>query len=112
MKKLNKKGFTLAELLVVVAIIAVLVAIAIPVFSGALTKAEIAADKANVRAWYAEKVVNYLTKNSAYPSSYSGTTLNNPTYVSVDNTAGFTVTYSGTGASGSNALVLTAAELN
>ena len=32
-------GFTLAELLVVVAIIAVLVAIAIPVFGGALTKA-------------------------------------------------------------------------
>ena len=32
MKQTNKKGFTLAELLIVVAIIAVLVAIAIPVF--------------------------------------------------------------------------------
>ena len=32
-KKNNKKGFTLAELLIVVAIIAVLVAIAIPVFT-------------------------------------------------------------------------------
>ena len=35
----NKKAFTLAELLVVVAIIAILVAIAIPTFSSATRKA-------------------------------------------------------------------------
>ena len=34
----RKKGFTLAELLIVVAIVAVLVAIAIPVFSKQLEK--------------------------------------------------------------------------
>ena len=51
LKKLNnKKGFTLMEMLIVVAIIAVLVAIAIPVFNGALTKSKEAADVANVRA--------------------------------------------------------------
>lgn len=33
MKKNEKKGFTLAELLIVVAIIAVLVAISIPIFN-------------------------------------------------------------------------------
>ncbi len=55
LKKLNnKKGFTLMEMLIVVAIIAVLVAIAIPVFNGALTKAKESADVANVRAMYAE----------------------------------------------------------
>ena len=46
LKKLqSKKGFTLMEMLIVVAIIAVLVAIAIPVFNGALTKSKEAADK-------------------------------------------------------------------
>ena len=61
MKKLNKKGFTLAELLIVVAIIAVLVAIAIPVFSGQLEKAREATDEANIRALYAECVSSALT---------------------------------------------------
>ena len=55
LKKLrrNKKGFTLAELLIVVAIIGVLVAISIPIFTGQLEKAREATDAANVRAAYA-----------------------------------------------------------
>ena len=32
-KKLTKKGFTLAELLIVVAILAILVAVSIPIFT-------------------------------------------------------------------------------
>ena len=36
----NKKGFTLVELLIIVAIIAVLVAISIPIFSSQLKKHE------------------------------------------------------------------------
>ena len=59
MKK-NNKGFTLAELLIVVAIIAVLVAIAIPVFTAQLEKAREATDLANVRSAYAEMMVEYL----------------------------------------------------
>ena len=58
---MNKKGFTLAELLIVVAIIAVLVAIAIPVFTSQLHNARVAADVANVRAYYAELQYNYQT---------------------------------------------------
>ena len=61
LKKLsNKKGFTLMEMLIVVAIIAVLVAIAIPTFNGALNKARVATDAANIRAAYAEASVEYL----------------------------------------------------
>lgn len=60
MKK-NNKGFTLAELLIVVAIIAVLVAIAIPVFTSQLEKAREATDKANLRAAYAEQMTWILT---------------------------------------------------
>lgn len=63
MKK-NNKGFTLAELLVVVAIIAVLVAISIPVFSAQLEKSREAADAANIRAAYAEASVAILDETS------------------------------------------------
>lgn len=56
----KKKGFTLAELLIVVAIIAVLVAIAIPTFTSSLNKAKHAVDLSNVRAAYSEGVVTYL----------------------------------------------------
>ncbi len=56
-KKLTKKGFTLAELLIVVAIIAVLVAVAIPVFTSQLEKAREATDLSNIRAAYAEIMV-------------------------------------------------------
>ena len=63
MKKTNKKGFTLAELLVVVAIIAVLVAIAIPIFTSQLEKSREATDMANIRSAYAEVTSAYLTDN-------------------------------------------------
>lgn len=69
LKKLqNKKGFTLMEMLIVVAIIAMLVAIAIPVFNGALTKSKEAADVANVRATYAEWQTAMLTENTKAPA--------------------------------------------
>lgn len=48
------KGFTLAELLIVVAIIAVLVSIAVPVFSNQLEKSREAVDLSNARAAYSD----------------------------------------------------------
>ena len=63
MKKRNNKGFTLAELLIVVAIIAVLVAISIPIFTAQLEKAREATDIANIRAAYAQASVDALDKD-------------------------------------------------
>lgn len=62
MKKNNNKGFTLAELLIVVAIIAVLVAIAIPIFTTQLEKARDMTSLANIRSAYAEAQASYLTE--------------------------------------------------
>lgn len=47
--KKKKKGFTLLELLVVLAILAILIAIAIPVYKNQKEKAAITAHNANVR---------------------------------------------------------------
>lgn len=52
----KKTGFTLAELLVTVAIIAVLVGISIPLFTSQLEKSREASDLENIRAGYAEVI--------------------------------------------------------
>ncbi len=56
----NDKGFTLAELLIVVAIIAVLVAVSIPIFTNQLEKSREATDVANFRAAKAAVIVAIL----------------------------------------------------
>lgn len=60
----DRGGFTLAELLVVVAIVAVLVAIAVPVFTGALGSANEAVGQSAVRSVKAEAVSAYLLDKS------------------------------------------------
>jgi len=71
-EKLNsRKGFTLAELLVVVAIIAVLAAIAIPIFSASLEKSAEATDIANLRAAYADITVMYLQDKDSATGDFS-----------------------------------------
>ena len=60
-RKTRGKGFTLAELLIVVAIIAVLVAISIPIFTSQLHKARVATDWANLRAYYAEIQADFIS---------------------------------------------------
>ena len=56
----NKKGFTLIEMLVVIAIIAILVAVVIPVVNKSTEKAKAAADAANLRAVYAELNIHVI----------------------------------------------------
>ena len=70
----NVKGFTLLEMMIVVAIIAVLVVISIPVFTGVLEKSREATDLANVRSAYAEVMIAAITQDtssSLYDSTLS-----------------------------------------
>lgn len=63
-KKLSKKkGFTLMEMMIVVAIIAVLMAVIVPTFTNAMNKAKAATDEANLRAYYAETMATCILEN-------------------------------------------------
>ncbi len=80
--KRKTNGFTLAELLIVVAIIAVLVAISIPIFTSQLEKARQATDKANARSAYAAATADWMTKPQSEDAKYvfngSDAVLNGP----------------------------------
>ena len=95
-KKLNKKGFTLAELLIVVAIIAVLAAIAIPVFGAQLNKAKHNANVANVRAAYAEVLSTAMINDTN--ASGEVVLAMKPALASVKLTTDTKVTFNGTAA--------------
>lgn len=88
MNKTNRKGFTLAELLIVVAIIAVLVAIAIPVFTKQLHNAKASADMANLRAYYAELQADFLANGKVRDDlevQVTGSLVANKKYKHLDN---------------------------
>lgn len=81
MKKLmNKKGFTLMEMLIVVAIIVILVAVSIPTFTSQLDNAKTATDDANLRAAKAIANTNemlegwdeYATTSGDVTTAYTG----------------------------------------
>jgi prepilin-type N-terminal cleavage/methylation domain-containing protein len=59
----NRKGFTLIELLIVVVIIGILAAIAIPKFATTKDKAKLASVRSDVR--------NYMTAEEAYFSDFA-----------------------------------------
>lgn len=61
--KLRKNGgFTLIEMLIVVAIIAILIAVSIPLVNNALDRARQATDAANERSAKAEVMIQYLSE--------------------------------------------------
>lgn len=73
MNKMNKKGFTLIEMLVVIAIIAVLVAIIIPVVGNSTGKAQAATDAANLRSAQAALTIAVLDKGASTTQTDAGT---------------------------------------
>ena len=69
----NNKGFTLAELLIVVAIIAVLTAIAVPIFNTQLEKSREETDIANMRAAKAAAVAFFLDNPDVATVNFNAT---------------------------------------
>lgn len=59
--KMNKKGFTLIEMLVVIAIIAILVSIVVPTVTNSTEKAKETADAANIRSIVSEITIAGMT---------------------------------------------------
>ena len=102
-KKLSKKGFTLAELLVVVAIIAVLVAISIPIFNSQLEKSRDAVTVSNIRAAYAEATAELLSATKKSDGTYN-TPVNTNITIAAGTTTGTTnVTVNNVVVKGANA---------
>lgn len=66
MKRNNKKGFTIVELVIVIAVIAILSAVLIPTFGGVVDKANASADLQNARNAYTEYLVENPTTDIDY----------------------------------------------
>ena len=65
--KRTKRGFTIVELVIVIAIIAILAAILIPVFSNVTSNAEVAARKSEIKNTYSAFVADEaLAENFSY----------------------------------------------
>lgn len=81
MKKLNNKGFSLVELIIVIAIMAVLVGVLAPQYLKYVEKSRIQTDESAIGE-IRNIIVNSMADDDVYPSVATGTT------VSVSATAG------------------------
>ena len=72
MKRRDNRGFTLIEMLIVVGIIAVLVAVSIPMVNSSLERTKEATDAANERAALSAATIRYLEND--YLDASSSTT--------------------------------------
>ncbi len=75
LKELSKKGFTLIELMIVVAIIGILAAIAIPKFAELIRKSSEGASKGNLGALRSAMSIYYGDLEGQYPASITSLTI-------------------------------------
>ena len=96
-KQKSKKGFTLVELIVVIAILGILAALVVPQVTGYIQKAQESTDQANAQMLYTAGQL-YLTDlevaGTKLPNSFNQTALTDNGYVQKmpEGTAIFTVT--------------------
>ena len=73
MMKMNKKGFTIVELVIVIAVIAILAAVMIPTFSGIIDKANQSAAQQKAAALWKELYARDLADGTCDGIEYTGT---------------------------------------
>ncbi len=85
MKKLNKKGFTIVELVIVIAVIAILAAVMIPTFSGIVAKANKSAALQAAEAIFKSDLVEVNAQpNDTYVLTADTAIADGKTYYTVD----------------------------
>lgn len=86
MKKLNKKGFTIVELVIVIAVIAILAAVMIPTFSGIVDKANKSAALSEAKAAHTALLYHFDTPDELEVSGVDAyIVVDNEYYFEVDN---------------------------
>ena len=94
MKKMNKKGFTIVELVIVIAVIAILAAVMIPTFGGIIKKANESSAKQTAAALYKQAIA--LDLADGVQDGYEGTPNDDATkgpVTKITTIEGKTVTY-------------------
>lgn len=77
----GKKGFTVIELLIVIAVIAILVGIALPRFRGMQEEGKIAQAKGELRTLQTAVESYYIHNSNAYPAALSSLTSATPNII-------------------------------
>ena len=81
--KMNKKGFTIVELVIVIAVIAILAGVLIPTFSGIVTRAQTSAAVQEARNMYTEYTGMHDYSNGTTPDKNVVIKVANDKYVAV-----------------------------
>ena len=95
MKKMNKKGFTIVELVIVIAVIAILAAVLIPTFSGVIESANKSAALQKATASYKDAYAVALSDDGKITTADGTITSNDIDWVCADGSMSTTETIDG-----------------